>query len=442
MGLPAEFQKVSIFDLEKRKAAWLVRWRVDGSDRMRSFPNKTRADRARRRLCDALDAGERFDARTGFPDSWHETTVSVADFAVAWFSRCAPSWSAKNRDVRRQALMHVLTACCDTPVKAEMLDDVRLWISDACTTGTVTAQSGAVVRAGEWLAIHSLRLDELTPALLRDGILPGITVNLDGSPAKPSTLAKRRSTLSALLGDAYTDGLIPANPLSGMRRTSRASSETGEVDSRSIPTPAEFRLFIMAMAAGAPAGRRHVAYLAATLYTGARPGELAALRVGDLALPAEGFGRAVLSGSHTEASARSGEPKSQRGLKARAGDATRVVSLPPALVVLLRLHLELFPPVDGYVFRLEGGGLLSSNQQRLVAAARERLGWTGSHPFAGVTHYTGRHVFITALIRGHVDAAHIAQLCGNSPAVVWSTYAGVFASMGSDVHERIVEALR
>jgi hypothetical protein len=117
--------------------------------------------------------------------------------------------------------------------------------------------------------------------------------------------------------------------------------------------------------------------------------------------------------------------------------------MPPELVALVRQHLELWPAgPDGAVFRSATGEHLSQNQSRLVSKARARLGWVGSHPFAEVTHYTGRHVYISALIRAGVDLTEIARLCGNSPAVVLSTYAGVFASMRTETRSRIADALK
>lgn len=441
---PAAFQRINIDEPKSNgRGGWIVRWRVDGKGHSRTWPNKTQAKRGERELHAAVDRGETFDGGTGYPSSWDDSgALTVAEYAIGWFARNLDGWSPKSRDVHRQSLMHVLVACTDTQ-PGDRLDQVRLWISDQCSPEGLRTGGVDLERAGEWLGIHSMPLTAVTPAELRDRILPALATNLDGSQAKPSTLSKRRSTLSALLGDAYSDGLIEANPMTGMRRTGTSKAESSEVDVRSIPDPATMRLFICAVAAAAPSARRQVAYLAFTLYTGARPGEVSALRTDDLALPNDGsWGEAVMSGSHTEATGRSGTRRSERGLKARSTGTTRVVPLPPELVDLLRLHMQLWSPTGGHVFRNSEGGLLSKNQTRLISQARERLGWVGTHPYADVTHYTGRHVYISSLIRAGVDVTEIADIVGNSPQVIWTTYAGVFASMRHETLPRIAAALR
>ena len=68
-------QKVQVFGLRqsgtetaKEKRRVYVRWRVDGRDRMRSF--KTKAERLRALLQNAVITGQLFDLESGMPADW------------------------------------------------------------------------------------------------------------------------------------------------------------------------------------------------------------------------------------------------------------------------------------------------------------------------------------------------------------------------------------
>jgi len=444
MSAPSAFANIRVFDLTRRNKSWVMRWRIAGRDHSRSFKNKALAEQARRKMIRALEDGEDFDTDTGMPVSWGGPRHSLLDFAFKWYDASFDDWSHKSRDTHRQSLMALLPACCPEPPTGDLLDAVRLYICDRCSLPEFRtadeAKQAEVALAGEWLHANCRKIDALTPKLLRDEIIPRLTINLDGATAARPTFLKRKNTLTAMLGDAFGDEVIATNPISGLRRRAGQCSETGEVDVREIPSPSEYRQLI-AQVASAPSGGRMEAFLDFTLSTGARPGEVSALRASDLELPDEGWGTAVLSGSFTEATARSGGV-SKRGLKARSSDSRRIVNLPPQLVAVLRRHLESWPPgEDGYVFRSKNGGLLTTNQSRLVARARRQLGWVGDHPFAKVTHYTGRHVFISALIYKGMTPSEIALLCGNSPNVVTTVYAQVFASTNRDTTTLIADAL-
>ena len=73
MGRPT--QDIDVFTIQDRRAhskprPWVVRWRVEGQQRTRSFCPRVEADRYRSVLVHAATRGERFDPRTGEPVSW------------------------------------------------------------------------------------------------------------------------------------------------------------------------------------------------------------------------------------------------------------------------------------------------------------------------------------------------------------------------------------
>ena len=73
-------QKVSVFGVSQRDSRWLVRWRVSGRDKSRSFTTKAQAAKFARQLENALDEGTSFDPGTLLPASWN-STVTVLSFA-------------------------------------------------------------------------------------------------------------------------------------------------------------------------------------------------------------------------------------------------------------------------------------------------------------------------------------------------------------------------
>ena len=60
-------QKVSVFGVSQRDSRWLVRWRVSGRDKSRSFTTKAQAAKFARQLENALDEGTSFDPGDAAP---------------------------------------------------------------------------------------------------------------------------------------------------------------------------------------------------------------------------------------------------------------------------------------------------------------------------------------------------------------------------------------
>ena len=77
-------QDVDVFTIQdrrgdtKRARPWLVRWRVEGKHRTRSFRTRVEADRFRSHLIRAATEGEPFDSRSGEPTRWGCETEDLA----------------------------------------------------------------------------------------------------------------------------------------------------------------------------------------------------------------------------------------------------------------------------------------------------------------------------------------------------------------------------
>ena len=466
-------QKVTVFapapadnpHQSARRRSWEVRWSViygpKGKrrrlQRSRAFPTKGLAMRFWNELQGAADLGTRFDLTTGLPSGLTGTSETVVRFAVRWFRRQVADgqWAAKTQDANRDGLVHILRATCDADPPASVLkkhhrsqsSPLHQWIRDALTTTGGTAAAGktdvSVVRAGEWLEAHSLSLDELDVATITKAVLPALRRNPDGTPAATATFNRRRATLTSMLNAAVAENVIAANPAAGLRLP-RSQHVRRSLDVRTVPTVAEWRTFICAACYGSDAGRRRMAYLATVLYTGARPGELNGLRRSDLTLPdGDGeWGEMVLSESHTTATRRSTRRGVATGpLKHRSPGTTRVVSLHPDLVVLLRLHLQLWPvEAHEHVFRTATGALFGENMARYMVRGRERMGWVGQHPFADAVTYTGRHGFVSLMLHGGFDPTEVAEMVGNTPSVVTDFYASVINRTRHERRRKMGEA--
>ena len=446
-----------------RRKSWEVRWSVTYGpkgkrqrlQRSRAFPNKALAMRFWNELQEAVDLGTRFDLATGMPAGLTGGSETVVRFAVRWFRRQVADgqWAAKTQDANRDGLVHILRATCDADPPATALKKRRgaqssplnRWIRDALTTtgGTVPATDIAVVRAGEWLDAHSLCLDELDVATITKVVLPALRRNPDGTAASTATFNRRRATLTAMLNAAVADNVIAANPAAGLRLP-RSQQVRRSLDVRTVPSLSEWQAFICAACYGSDAGRRRMAYLAAVLYTGARPGELNGLRRSDLVLPdGDGeWGEMVLSESHTTATRRSAPEGVASGpLKHRSPGTTRVVALHPDLVALLKLHLQLWPvEAHQHVFRAATGALFGENMNRYMVRGRKRMGWVAQHPFADAVTYTGRHGFVTLMLHGGFDPAEVAEMVGNTPTVITDYYAGVINRTRNERRRKMGEA--
>jgi hypothetical protein len=130
---------------------------------------------------------------------------------------------------------------------------------------------------------------------------------------------------------------LSANPLDRVKWKPPKVAEV--MDRRVVINPGQARqTFSAATYVGRPWRGRHLrAFFACMYFAALRPGEVKALRKDGCYLPASGWGRLTLSSSRPQSNRRwtdSGGGYDDRGLKYRADDDTRLVPIPPELVMI------------------------------------------------------------------------------------------------------------
>lgn len=415
-------QKVVAYEpTRSRTGSWLARWTVDGVSTSRSRQTKVQAERVRRAILDAADRGERFDPVTREPESWSRGE-SVLAFALDWFPSAWPAWRPKTRIVNLDGTIAAVLALTDAPVSSAHSALLRPWLHEALApAGAPAALPSDVRRAVDWLHAHSLPLSSVNAGHVR-AAYTSFTRNLDGSEAMVNTFTKRRSGVTRLLGAAAEQNLIPANPASGIRLARRKKTKTAVMVSE-IPTVLEAQALIATVGLRSSASRRLVAFLATSLYAGLRPGEVSALRPADLDLPDMGWGLARVMKSRVTVARRYTDDGSTVSEGDTKTGVDRVVPLHPNLVGLIRLHLELWPPAaGGCVFTNRAGGAPHDNIHRVLEAARDSLGWTGTHRLAGFHNYSLRHCCASVLLEAGMAPANVAERMGHSIDELTRTY--------------------
>ena len=429
-------QKVSVFGVSQRDSRWLVRWRVSGRDKSRSFTTKAQAAKFLRQLENALDEGTSFDPGTLLPASWN-STVTVLSFAQSWLPRMWVQWRPKSRMSALDGTVAAVMTLVDCELSDELAALLRPWLRQALTpAGVVSPVSSDTRRAVTWLEQHSLPLGDIDASDVHRAF-QRMLVNVSGSIARPQTFSKKRTGLTRMLGAAVSEGVIRSNPSAGVRSPRSLSDESEAVVASEIPNVAEAWMLIDEVARISVEAERMRAYLGMTLFAGLRPSEANALRVGDLDLPDHGWGEARVRKSRTNPGSKFTDDDSPIAEGATKTNDNRDVPLPPRLVVLVRAHLASYPcGPDLTVFANSNGGLLNGNIARSLTTAKTRLGWTGGHPLANTVHYTLRHSCASALLDAGVPEAVVAQRLGHSMQTLRAVYWHVFKQGVDDINAR------
>jgi integrase len=194
-------------------------------------------------------------------------------------------------------------------------------------------------------------------------------------------------------------------------------------------------------------GERLQAFFGTLYYAALRPAEAIALRGDSCVLPAEGWGRLVVSGSAPRAGADwtdDGAPREQRGLKHRGQNDTRSVPIPPELVRLLREHIArdgLAP--DGRLFRSGTGGSVQDSTYAAVWRRARQAGLTPEQAASPLARrpYDLRHAAISLWLNAGVPATEVARRAGHGVAVMLAVYANCVDGEEQAVNARIQQAL-
>jgi integrase len=303
-----------------------------------------------------------------------------------------------------------------------------------------------IAAALAWLEKKSLPITELEDPSALHRALDGLAVNLDGKPAAPKSVKRRRSVFNACLDYAVELKLLAVNPLKGLRWEAPKTVE--QVDPRQVPNPDQARALLAAVLVVAPRMGRHLyAFFACLYFAGLRPSEAVALTQADCALPATGWGKLLLVGSSPAAGRQwtdDGKYHQVRSLKHRATGVTRPIPASPELVAILSAHIAEFGVAeDGRLFRSQRGNRLAPVTYEAIWKRSRAHVFTAAQVASPLAKrpYDLRHACLSLWLNGGVPAANVAARAGHSVAMLQSTYAHCIDGDEEIMNRRIDAAL-
>ncbi len=424
-------QDHSIFGIQRRarsertKRPWIVRWAVEGRQHSRSFGTRIEADRYRSHLVQTSLRGERFDVRTGEPESWlpDPADLQCHQWVRRWLAEQWDEWQPRTRRSALDALTRFvpLLVTADAPPPPPRL---RAYLA-----ATLPPGAGPIdAEAEAWLEASQVRLSELTRELLAE-VDRRLGLGDWGQPLAPSTAGRFRKVAKACLRRAVVLQILAVDPwppaVQG-RAQRRAVRVRRSVDVRALPDPKTMARALDAMVSHQPSSRMYRVMTAVAYYAGLRPSEVIMLRPSALTLPAKGWGRIEVREADISFD-ESGEPKM----------GPRSVPIPPVLVSMLREWLnerEVAP--NELLFRTRKGTRpTNSNWLRTWHRALESI----DHEPLRI--YDCRHAAATTWLRAGVPLGEVARRLGHSVETLVSTYVGAIEGDEAIANTRIEAAL-
>ncbi len=440
----------------KRGTSYGVRWMVAGHEQHRSFASRTLADAFRSKLLHHIQRGSAFDIATGLPApmvreaqqrSWFEHICAYAD--MKW-----PDAAPKSRTGIADALATVTPALMKDargrPDAALIRRVLYGWalVPPRRHAGPPPADLTATLR---WLERNTVSLGDLTdrtrgPVLIRQALDAVARRQVDGRPAAPKTIARKRAILHNALEYAIELGLLSENPIK--RVAWKAPKVAESVDRRVVVDRRRARTLLTAVAVQPGVARRLVALFALMYYGALRPSEALDFREENItALPVSGWGELLLGNSSPRTGTAwtdSGRSRERRGLKHRAAEDTRPVPAHPELVEILRTHLDHFGVApDGRLFVSPRGGTIGDStylgvwhKARLYALSPAEF----RSPLARVP-YDLRHAAVSTWLNAGTGPTQVAEWAGHSVAVLLRVYAKCIVGQGATARRRIEQAM-
>lgn len=441
-------------DERVKKPSFRVRWKVAGKTFSHTARTKGLAETYQGKLRQAMRGGEEFDTGTGLPPSMEEKAADVSwyEFALLYLALRWPHVSPNYRDEINEGLTDATKALLqDTPGRPSdeaLQRALRDWAFVLPGPGEREVPP-EVARVLGWVAKASRPLaDVKEPVVVRE-VLDSFKLRLDGKAAAAGTVRRKRKTFVAALNYAVDRGDFAENPV-GTVKWEKPKAVT-QVDPRVVANPAQALSLLTAVSyVGGyerARGRRLVGLFAAMYYAGLRPAEAIGLSENDCTLPGRGWGSATLHRTRPSVGKRwtdSGEVHDDRGLKNRDVKDTRVVPLPPRLVVILKESIRTHGVAeDGRLFFNERRGVLgSSTYDRAWHEARELA--LPAHlvrsPLAR-RPYDLRHSALSTWLNAGVDPTEVAERAGNSVEVLLARYAKCLYGRREIANQRIESLL-
>jgi len=280
-----------------------------------------------------------------------------------------------------------------------------------------------------WVKRGSLPLASLRDDKVVRKALDTFANKLDGTPAAPDYLGRRRRVFYNALKYAVREKRLQENPLD---TTDWEAPDTAvaEINPRVVASPEQVReLLTVASYVGPRRGERLVALFACLYFAMLRPSEAIALRAEDCILPDSVWGRLELNQTNPVVGKQwtaTGDSHERRGLKNRPRRAIRIVPIPPELVAILRQHIARYGLApDGRLFRSEGGGVLYPSSYRYVWQRTRHFGLTPAQVASPLARrpYDLRHGGVSLRLNAGVPATQVAEWAGHSVQVLLTIYA-------------------
>jgi integrase len=351
---------------------------------------------------------------------------------MAHIERRGPGrWRARFRDPSGRERSKTFTRRSDAEKFLTLIEHSKL------IGGYVDPSAGRVTFerfSARWLESQTLdpSTREAVESRLRVHLVPAFG-DLELRAIKPSTVQRwlrgaqdrcaprsarvHLANLSAILGAAVEDGLIPRNPCS-----SRAVRAPAVENTRVVPWPANQ---VAAVIAGHPERWRAVPVVAAGC--GLRQGEVFGLRVEDV----DFLGRQLRV--RQQVKLLHGQPL----LAHPKGRKTRDVPLPDVVALALAERLRHYPSVDGLVFTTREHKLVNRTyfnphvwKPSLVAAGVEPTRANGMHAL--------RHFYASALLEAGTSIRAVADYLGHQdPGFTLRTYTHLMPTSEDRVRQAI-----
>jgi integrase len=452
-----ETYNVRIWEIANRKGKtrpYGVRWVTAGHEHSEWFARRALANNRRSQLMHAAREGEAFDVDSGLPASEirRQRSSTLVDLASEYVTA---KWPKQAANSRRSTIDALATACAvfviDAPGRPELATlrrvlAVHVLPPESRRDALKRDELGAVA----WLQRASRPVGDLADASTTRLLLDGLAVNLNGSVAAATVINRKRAVVHNMLSLAVERGMLLVNPISQV--TWERPRAVDQVDPRSVINPRQAReLFIAVTYVGrrnAERGPHLAAFFAAIYYSAARPAEVVNIRETDCKLPEHGWGELTLWETRPTAGSRwtdSGEVHDRRGLKRRAARDVRIVPIPPALVEILRGHIDRFGLADdGRLFRSPGGGVVGSSTYARVWTLARSLALTPAQvasPLA-TRPYDLRHAAVSTWLNAGVPAAEVAERAGHSVEVLTKVYAKCVYGQRDAMNDRISALLQ
>lgn len=430
--------------------AYRLRWEVARRRRSKTFPTRALAESTRAELMAASRRGEAFDIVSGLPLARVRRTQGTTwwNWSLAYVDLKWPTLAPISRRSLAEALidatLHLSAPAPNRPPVKDLRHAMFVWGYHAPHRAAVVP-SAEVSEALRWLDRSSLPLVQLEDPSVGRALLNALSRRQDGTPAAPTTVARKRAVIHNALELAVEHRHLDSNPIAKLRWKAPRAADT--FDSRSVINPQQARALLVAVSEQGDKGRRLTAFFALMYYAALRPSEATAVILDDLVLPeGPGWGELHLARSNAEISGKWADSgrRGSRQLKHRAQGHVRVVPLPPPLVEHLRSHIaEYNVRAGGRLFRGPQGGTVAARIYSEVWQQARKAAFTPAEQASPMARrpYDLRHTAVSTWLAAGVDSAQVAAWAGHSVAVLHRVYAHVVFGRADVARGRIEDIL-